>query len=142
MRSFTCILILACCALLSGCSKRLFWLEVSPENRVLDGFDEDQELRGRIGKLVKGPVVEGSKCNWFAATSSIHDRTIRDAYTDAILKAGPAYDALVNVLEQSTMYAPLLYCVSLKGTPVRMHSPLQQNATVSSEMQQPKPSLR
>ncbi len=107
-------------SLLSGCSQQhRYWLEMTPEKQVLDGFDEDQVLRVHVAKLAKGPTVEGSDCAWFVMSTSMMEKTRRNAYADAIEKAGPPYDALVNVMQTSTSYAPFRYCVSLKGTAVK-----------------------
>ena len=111
---------LALSSLLSGCSSyRLYWLEVTPEKQVLDGFDEDKELRNHISKLAKGPTVQGSGCTLYIRSTSMAEETRRHAYAEAIQKAGPPYDTLINVVQTSTSYPPLLYCVSLEGTAVK-----------------------
>ena len=112
--------ILALLSLLSGCSDRLYWLEITPEKQVLDGYDEDQGIREHVAKLAKGPIVEGSGCSWYVMSTSIAEKTRRDAYADAIGKAGAPYDVLIDVVQTSTSYPPLpLYCVSLKGMAVK-----------------------
>jgi hypothetical protein len=113
------VLWLALFSLLSGCSHRLYWLEITPDKQVLDGFDEDQALRDHVAKLAKGPTVEGSDCTWLIMSTSMMKETRRSACADAIGKAGPPYDALVDVVQTSTSYPPLLYCVSLQGTAVK-----------------------
>lgn len=64
----------------AGSSHHLYWLELTSNSQVLDGFDEDQELRGRISKVEKGPMVEGSKGTWFSMSTSDLEQTRRDAY--------------------------------------------------------------
>ena len=121
-------------ALVSGCSSpshRLYWLEMTPEQQVLDGYDEDQALRDRIAKLAKGPSVRGQHCTWFTMSASGMDTTRRSAYADAMGKAGPPYGALVDVLQTSSSYPPLpLYCISLEGTAVKNET---QYATKTSD---------
>lgn len=43
----------------SGCSHRLYWLQITPEKQVLEGYDEDQSLRDYVAKLANGPAVKG-----------------------------------------------------------------------------------
>ena len=121
MRLNQIVLWLALFSLVSGCSShRLYWLEVTPDKQVLDGFDEDQALRNHVAKLAKGPTVKGSNCDWFVMSTSMVEKARRGALADAIGKAGPPYDALVDVVQTSTSYPPLLlYCVSLEGTAVK-----------------------
>ena len=120
MRLQQIVLMLALVALVSGCSHRIYWLEMTPEKHVLDGYDEDQALREHVAKLAKGPAVKGQNCTWFTMSTSEMETTRRSAYADAIGKAGPPYDALVDVLQTSISYPPLpLYCVSLEGTAVK-----------------------
>ena len=123
MRRKQMVLMLALVTLVSGCSSashRLYWLEMTPEQQVLDGFDEDHALRDHVAKLAKGPSVKGQNCTWFTMGASGMETTRRSAYADAMGKAGPPYDALVDVLQTSISYPPLpLYCVSLEGTAVK-----------------------
>ncbi|MEP6890708.1 MAG: hypothetical protein ABI955_08450 [Nitrospirota bacterium] len=120
MRLKQVIFMLALVALVSGCSHRLYWLEMTPEKQVLDGYDEDQALRDHVAKLAKGPSVKGQNCTWFTLSAAGMATTRRSAYADAMGKAGPPYDALVDVLQTSISYPPLpLYCVSLEGTAVK-----------------------
>ena len=120
MRLKQAVFMLALVALVSGCSHRLYWLEMTPETQVLDGYDEDQALRDHVAKLAKGPSVKGQKCTWFTMSASGMETTRRSAHADAVGKAGPPYDALVDVLQTSLSYPPLpLYCVSLEGTAVK-----------------------
>jgi hypothetical protein len=114
------VLMLALVTLVSGCSHRLFWLEITADKQVLEGYDEDQALRDQIAKLVKGPAVKGQTCSWFTMGTAGMDATRRGAYVDAMDKAGTPYDALVDVRQTSVSYPPLpLYCVSLEGTAVK-----------------------
>jgi hypothetical protein len=114
------VLMLALVTLVSGCSHRLFWLEITADKQVLEGYDEDQALRDQIAKLVKGPAVKGQTCSWFTTTTAGMDTTRRRAYVDAMDKAGAPYDSLVDVRQTSVSYPPLpLYCVSLEGTAVK-----------------------
>lgn len=136
MRLNQIVLLLALFSLLSGCSHRIYWLEITPEKQVLDGFDEDQALRDHVAKLAKGPTVEGRDCTWFIIGISMMEETRRSAYADAIGRAGPPYDALVDVVQTSTSYPPLLYCVSLKGTAVKNET---QYATIKSSAGNAKP---
>jgi hypothetical protein len=131
------VLMLALVALVSGCSHRLYWLEMTPEKQVLDGYDEDQALRDHVATLAKGPAVKGQHCTWFTMSASGMETTRRRAYADAIEKAGPPYDALVDVLQTSISYPPLpLYCVSLEGTAVKNET---QYATIKSSAWNAKP---
>jgi uncharacterized lipoprotein len=133
------VLMLALVALVSGCSSshRLYWLEMTPEQQVLDGYDEDQALRDSIAKLAKGPAVKGQNCTWFTMTVSGMATTRQSAYVAAMEKAGPPYDALVDVLQTSVSYPPLpLYCVSLEGTAVKNKT---QYATIKSSAWNAKP---
>ena len=58
------------------------------------------------------------------------ETTRRSAYADAMGKAGPPYDALVDVLQTSISYPPLpLYCVSLEGTAMKNET---QYATIKT----------
>jgi hypothetical protein len=124
-------------ALVSGCSHRLYWLEMTPENQVLEGYDEDQALRDHVAKLAKGPAVKGQNCTWFTMSTSGMETTRRSAYADAIEKAGPPYDALVDVRQTSISYPPLpLYCVLLEGTAVKNET---QYATTKSSTWNAKP---
>lgn len=124
------IFMLTLVALVSGCSQRLYWLEMTPEKQVLDGYDEDQALRDHVGKLAKGPSVKGQNCTWFRMTVSGMETTRRSAYVDAMGMAGPPYDALVDVLQTSTSYPPLpLYCVSLEGTAVKSETQYATNTS-------------
>jgi len=109
-------------SLLSGCSRHLYWLEITQEKQVLEGFDEDQELRNRLSKLAKGPKVEGRTCTWLVMTPTIEEQTRRSAYADAIVKVGSQYDTLIDVMQTSTSYAPFAYCISLKGTAVKQEA--------------------
>lgn len=140
MRLKQMVLVLALVALVSGCSSsshRLYWLEMTPEQQVLDGYDEDQALRDRIAKLAKGPAVKGQNCTWFTMSASGMDTTRHSAYVAAMEKAGPPYDALVDVLQTSVSYPPLpLYCVSLEGTAVKNQT---QYATIKSSAWNAKP---
>ncbi len=114
------VLMLALVALVSGCSHRVFWLEITADKQVLEGYDEDQALRNQVAKLVKGPAVKGQTCSWFTTSAAGMDTTRRRAYVDAMEKAGAPYDALVDVRQTSISYPPLpLYCVALEGTPVQ-----------------------
>jgi hypothetical protein len=45
---------LAIFVLVSGCSHRIYWLEITPEKQVLEGYDEDQGLRDYVATLAKG----------------------------------------------------------------------------------------
>jgi hypothetical protein len=131
------ILMLTLVALVSGCSHRLYWLEMTPENQVLEGYDEDQALRDHVAKLAKGPAVKGQNCTWFTMSTSGMETTRRSAYADAIEKAGPPYDALVDVRQTSISYPPLpLYCVLLEGTAVKNET---QYATTKSSTWNAKP---
>jgi hypothetical protein len=131
------VLMLALFALVSGCSYRLYWLEMTPEKQVLEGYDEDQALRDHVARLVKGPAVKGQNCTWFTMSTSGMQTVRRSAYADAIEKAGPPYDALVDVLQTSISYPPLpLYCVSLEGTAVKNET---QYATIKSSARNAKP---
>jgi len=131
MRLKQVIFMLALVALVSGCSHRLYWLEMTPEKQVLDGYDEDQALRDHVAKLAKGPSVKGQHCTWFTMSAAGMETTRRSAYADAMGKAGPPYDALVDVLQTSISYPPLpLYCVSLEGTAVKNET---QYATKTSD---------
>lgn len=137
MRLTQIILVLALFTLMSGCTHRLFWLEITAEKQVLEGYDEDQALRDHVAKLAKGPTVKGSGCSWFTMTTSRMEKTRRDAYADAMGKAGPPYDALIDVMQSSTSYPPLpLYCVSLEGTAVKNET---QYATLESSSGNAKP---
>src|SRR5262245_1690118 len=109
-------------AVLPGCARHLYWLQITPEKQVLEGYDEDQELRNRLAKLPKGPKVEGSKCAWFVRTPSIDDQTRKAAYTEAMVKAGAPYNALIDVMQTSTAYVPFAYCISLTGTAVKQET--------------------
>ena len=130
-------ILLAIFSLASGCSHRLYWLEITPEKQVLEGYDEDQSLRDYVGTLTKGPVVKGSTCSLFPLNTSMRDAIRRGAYADAIKKAGPPYDALIDVLQTSISYPPLpLYCVSLEGTAVKSET---QYATINSSSSNAKP---
>lgn len=125
------IIMLALVVLVGGCSHRLYWLEMTPEKQVLDGYDEDQALRDHVAKLAKGPSVKGQNCTWFTISTSEMESTRRRAYVDAMAKAGPPYDALVDVIQTSIAYPPLpLYCVSLEGTAVKNDT---QYATKTSD---------
>ena len=116
---------------------RLYWLAMTPEKQVLDGYDEDQALRDHVAKLVKGPTVKGSACTWFFISISMMKKTRYSAYADTIGKAGPPYDALIDVVQTSTSYAPLpLYCVSLEGTAVKNET---QYATINSSVPSAQP---
>ena len=120
MRLKRIVLMLALVTLVSGCSHRLFWLEITADKQVLEGYDEDQALRDQVAKLVKGPVVKGQTCSWFTSSAAGVDTTRRRAYVDAMEKAGVPYDALVDVRQTSISYPPLpLYCISLEGTAVQ-----------------------
>jgi hypothetical protein len=131
------ILMLTIFAVVSGCSHRLYWLQMTQEKQVLEGYDEDQSLRDHVAKLVKGPAVKGQTCSWFTISTSGAEATRRNAYADAIEKAGPPYDALIDVLQTSISYPPLpLYCVSLEGTAVKNET---QYATVKSSSWNAKP---
>jgi hypothetical protein len=111
---------LALVSLISGCTHRLFWLEITSDKQVLEGYDEDQALRDQIATLVKGPAVKGQTCSWFTMSTAGMDATRRRAYVDAMDKAGAPYDALVDVRQTSVSYPPLpLYCVSLEGVAVK-----------------------
>lgn len=137
MRLTQIVLLLALFSLLSGCSDRLYWLEITPEKQVLDGYDEDQALRDHVAKLAKGPTVKGSNCTWFTMGTSMMEKTRRSAYADTMGKAGPPYDALIDVVQTSTFYPPLpLYCVSLEGTAVKNET---QYATINSSAPSAKP---
>ncbi len=137
MRLNQIVLLLALFPLLSGCSQRLYWLEITPEKQVLDGYDEDQALRDSLAKLAKGPTVKGSDCTWFTMSTSMMEKTRRSAYADAIGKAGPPNNALIDVVETSISYPPLpLYCVSLEGTAVKNETPY---ATIKSSAPSAKP---
>ena len=137
MRLKQMVLMLSVVALVSGCSHRLYWLEMTPEKQVLDGYDEDQALRDHVAKLAKGPSVKGQNCTWFTMGASGMETTRRSAYADAMGKAGPPYDALVDVLQTSISYPPLpLYCVSLEGTAVKNKT---QYATIKSSAWNAKP---
>jgi hypothetical protein len=131
------VLLLALFSLLSGCSDRLYWLAMTPEKQVLDGYDEDQALRDHVAKLAKGPTVKGSACTWFTMGLSMMKKTRHSAYADTMGKAGPTYDALIDVVQTSTSYPPLLlYCVSLEGTAVRNET---QHAALDSSAPSAKP---
>ena len=131
MRLNQILLLLALFSLLSGCSDRLYWLTMTPDKQVLDGYDEDQALRDHVAKLAKGPTVKGSACTWFTMGQSMMIRTRHSAYANTMGKAGPPFDTLIDVVQTSTSYPPLpLYCVSLEGTPVR--SKTQHSALDSS----------
>ena len=120
MRLKQIVLMLALVTLVSGCSHRLFWLEITADKQVLEGYDEDQALRDQVAKLVKGPAVKGQTCSWFTTSAAGMDTTRRRAYEDAMDKAGAPYDALVDVRQTTVSYPPLpLYCVSLEGTAVK-----------------------
>ena len=137
MRLKQIVLMLALLSLVSGCSHRLYWLEITSEKQVLEGYDEDQALRDHVAKLAKGPFVKGQTCSWFTMSTSMMETTRRSAYADAIGKAGPPYDALVDVLQTSISYPPLpLYCVSLEGTAVKNET---QYATIKSSGGNAKP---
>lgn len=124
-------------ALVSGCSHRLYWLEMTQEKQVLEGYDEDQSLRDHVAELAKGPAVKGQNCSWFTISTSGAETTRRNAYADAMEKAGPPYDALIDVLQTSISYPPLpLYCVSLEGTAVKNET---QYATIKSSAWNAKP---
>jgi hypothetical protein len=104
---------------------------------VLEGYDKDQALRDHVARLVKGPAVKGQNCTWFTMSTSGMQTVRRSAYADAIEKAGPSYDALVDVLQTSISYPPLpLYCVSLEGTAVKNET---QYATIESSARNAKP---
>jgi hypothetical protein len=122
VRTTKILLIIAIITSLSGCSRHLYWLEITPEKQVMDGFDEDKELRNTLYKLAKGPNVEGNKCVWFPMSSSAVEQTRQMAYADAMTKAGSPYNALIDVMQTSTSYAPFAYCVSLRGTPVKQET--------------------
>jgi len=126
------VLLLALFSLLSGCSDRIYWLAMTPENQVLEGYDEDQALRNHVAKLAKGPTVTGSACTWFTMGQSMLTKTRHKAYADTMGKAGPPFDTLIDVVQTSTSYPPLpLYCVSLEGTAVKneiQHAALDSSA--------------
>jgi hypothetical protein len=131
------VLSLALFSLVTGCSHRIYWLEITPEKQVLDGYDEDQALRDHVATLAKGPTVKGSTCTWFTMSTSMMAKTRRSAYMDTIGKAGPPYDALIDVVQTSTSYPPLpLYCVSLEGTAVKNET---QYVTIKSSVPSAKP---
>jgi hypothetical protein len=131
------LVMLAIFALVSGCSHRLYWLEITPEKQVLEGYDEDQGLRDYIATLAKGPVVKGSTCSLVPLNTSMRDTTRRGAYADAIKKAGPPYDAMIDVVQTSIFYPPLpLYCISLEGTAVKNET---QYATMNPSSSSAKP---
>ena len=134
MRLIQIILMFALITLVSGCTHRLFWLEITSDKQVLEGYDEDQALRDQVAKLVKGPVVKGQTCTWFTMSAAGMDTTRRRAYVDAMEKAGVPYDALVDVRQTSVSYPPLpLYCVSLEGTAVKSETQYAQiHTSVSS----------
>ena len=132
MRLNQIVLLLALFSLLSGCSDRIYWLAMTPENQVLEGYDEDQALRNHVAKLPKGPTVTGSACTWFTMGQSMLTKTRHKAYADTMGKAGPPFDTLIDVVQTSTSYPPLpLYCVSLEGTAVKneiQHAALDSSA--------------
>jgi len=131
------VLLLALFSLLSGCSDRLYWLAMTPEKQVLDGYDEDQALRDHVAKLAKGPTVKGSACTWFTMSQSMMKKTRNKAYADTMGKAGAPFDTLIDVVQTSTSYPPLpLYCVSLEGTAVRNET---QHAALDSSTPSAKP---
>lgn len=139
MRLKQIVLMLALVMLVSGCSHRLFWLEITADKQVLEGYDEDQALRDQIAKLVKGPAVMGQTCSWFTMSTAGMDATRRSAYVDAMEKAGASYDALVDVRQTSVSYPPLpLYCVSLEGTAVKNETQYAQNRQSSAMSAKPK----
>ena len=139
MRVKPVLLMVAIFALVSGCSHRLYWLQMTQDKEVLDGYDEDQSLRDHVATLVKGPAVKGQNCRWFTISTSGTETTRRGAYTDAFEKAGPPYDALIDVLQTSISYPPLpLYCVSLEGTAVKSET---QYATIQSSSGKGKPQV-
>ena len=122
MRTIQVLFLVAALSLLSGCARHLYWLQITPEKQVLEGYDEDQDLRNRLSKLAKGPKVEGKRCSWFIMTPSIEEQTRKLAYAEAMVKAGSPYNALIDVMQTSTSYAPFTYCVSLKGTAVKQET--------------------
>jgi hypothetical protein len=131
------VLMLALVTLVSGCSHRLYWLEMTADKHVLEGYDEDQALRDHVAKLVKGPAVKGQTCSWFTTSRSGMESTRGSAYADAMEKAGSPYDALVDVRQTSVSYPPLpLYCVSLEGTAVKNQ---KQYATIKPSAWDEKP---
>ena len=134
MRLKQIVLMLALVTLVSGCTQRLFWLEITSDKQVLEGYDEDQALRDQVATLVKGPAVKGETCSWFTMGAAGMDSTRRRAYVDAMDKAGAPYDALVDVRQTSVSYPPLpLYCVSLEGTAVKNKTQYAQiHTSVSS----------
>ena len=130
MRLKQIIPMLALVSLMSGCTHRLFWLEITSDKQVLEGYDEDQALRDQVATLVKGPAVKGQTCSWFTMGTAGMDATRRLAYVDAMDKAGALYDALVDVRQTSVSYPPLpLYCVSLEGTAVKSETQYAQMHT-------------
>jgi len=142
MRLNQAMLVLALFSLVNGCSHRIYWLEITPEKQVLEGYDEDQALRDHIAKLAKGPIVKGSNCSWFALSTSMMETTRGKAYADAMGKAGPPYDALIDVRQTSTSYPPLpLYCVSLEGVAIRNESQYATRKTSASDAKPNKPNL-
>ena len=65
-------------AVVSGCSHRLYWLQMTQEKQVLEGYDEDQSLRDHVAKL-EGPAVKGQTCSWFTISTSGAEATRRNA---------------------------------------------------------------
>ena len=118
MRPNGILTVFALALLLGGCSNDLRWILYSPQKQVLDGMSYDKSFNNHIAKLSKGPNVEGSDCGFIFSASGMEQLRI-NAFQDAIKKAGPSYDALVNVIETHSAYPPLINCFTTKGTAVK-----------------------
>ena len=115
MRSKRELAVLAFALFLAGCSNNLNYILYSPQKQVLAGMSYDQSFNNHAAKLPKGPVVEGSDCGFIFSASGM-EQVRRNAYQDAIKKAGPPYDSLINAKETYSAYPPLINCFSIKGT--------------------------
>ena len=118
------------CLLLSGCFtvKGEYLLYSSNNNVAKDVYD--QGVRDHIDHLATGPRVDGSDCEsalfgLIPLPPSFHIIPSQEkAFASAMKKAGPPYDALINMEWSVTQYLvppPLLrvICWDVSGVAVR-----------------------
>ena len=103
--------------MLAGCShsnviRYVLW---SPQKQVPEQMSYDQSFNSLIAMLPKGPVVEGSACGTATTSLAALEEVRRNAFQDAIKKAGPSYDVLIHGTESFSHY-PMTVCIANRGT--------------------------
>jgi hypothetical protein len=117
-RSKGILAVFALTLMLAGCSSEYRYVLFTPKKQVYQQLSYDQSFNTHIANLPKGPTVEGSDCGVVYSVSAMKQMD-QNAFQEAIEKAGPPFDALINATQTSSAYFAAIRCTTMKGIAIK-----------------------